>query len=141
MGNLKNREATQFSSTNQPRNRGRKPKKLKRFSEKFDVSEEELRDLFKVLLFDKNADELRDFLQNENKNDKLNDVPAVVSLCAEILLKEAEKGKSDFLIEILDRVYGKQKNIVEIQSPVDYEERKRVLAALLARDAEIDGRA
>ena len=102
--------ATRFSSTNQPKSNGRKPKLYTQLKDVYQVSAEEYRRIVQHLL--NCSKEEIEALQDAK------DTPIwVVNLCA-ALLTDTKRGASYILTELTDRLYGKPKQVTENYSEI-----------------------
>jgi hypothetical protein len=105
---------TQFSSTNQPANPGRKPSKLKKWIKENGVSNEDFIAVFKNLIASRTIEELQDMVKGDNKNK----LPVVVALCVSAFLHDMENGTLTAANTILDRIMGKPQIKTEITASV-----------------------
>jgi hypothetical protein len=118
MANKEPSPENRFSGERQPKTRRfRGPAKIKGFCKEFDLEIADYRRLMKNLLFGKTFDELKKFAAEEG--DKY---PAVVALIANTLIKESQRGKAVMLNGILDRLFGKVKQEISVESPYNAEE-------------------
>lgn len=102
--------ATRFSSTNQPKNSGRKPKLYTQLKEVYQVSAEEYRRIVQHLL---NCSKEEIEALKEAK-----DTPIwVLNICS-ALLADTKRGASYILTELTDRLYGKPKQVTENYSEI-----------------------
>lgn len=123
-----------FSSTNQPDRRGRKPSRLKKFIKEFDVSKDDVDRLFKGLIFSKSVNELKELVDGDNEQNQ----PVIVVLLVRAFLADIKNGTLHEVNTVLDRIYGKATQQVEVgekQSdiPEDPEER-RALAEQIKKE-------
>lgn len=96
---------TRFSSTNQPKNRGRKPHIYTIAKETCDISLDEYRKVVQLLM-NATKEEIKQLSDNP-------DTPIwVVNLCS-ALLTDTRKGITTLLSELTDRLYGKPKQVTE----------------------------
>lgn len=100
-------KGNRFSSTNQPQNRGRKPKLYTIAKKAYNVSREEWNDT-KLYLLQCSPSELDKIINNQ-------DTPMWVLILARGLKRNAAKGVTDVLDGIEDRLWGK----AEASSKVD----------------------
>ncbi len=75
----------QFSSTNQPANRGRKPSKLKKYFRDNSISSEDTKNAFKHVL-GLSIKQLQDIISDPSR-------PAIIAVAASAVLKDFTKGK------------------------------------------------
>jgi hypothetical protein len=102
--------ATRFSSTNQPKNNGRKPKLYTQLKDVYQVSAEEYKRIVQHLL-NCSKEEIKTLQEAK-------DTPIwVVNICS-ALLTDTKKGVSYILTELTDRLYGKPKQVTENYSEV-----------------------
>jgi hypothetical protein len=101
---------TQFSSTNQPENRGRKPSLLARYIKENGVSITDIKLMIGSFVFAYNTKEIATLLK-----DKDNPPPIGVSLILGALSDDLKKKSLGNLEKLMDRAYGRptQKDIVE----------------------------
>jgi hypothetical protein len=121
----------QFSSTYQPPSRGRKRSVLKKYLKDNGVSIQDLRLVFQNIII-KRISEL------ETLKEEAKELPAIVGFTVSALLKDYEAGKLDVCNSLLDRIWGKPVQQVEMGAirddiPEDPEER-RALAERLRRE-------
>ena|GEM_PF-1930044 len=149
--NLNKRTKTQFSSTNQPANRGRKPSAL-RFIRDQGISMTDIKKIIGSLIWDYDSEELASLLETvdvkiKDENGKLKTVkkpreplPMGISLIL-TALKEDLKSKSILNFErLMDRSYGKPAQKVNLNTktndiPNDPDERRKLMEQL---EKEID---
>lgn len=134
--------ATRFSATNQPARRGRLPSKLKKFVKDNRVSKSDVDAIFSNIIFGSTLEELQEMVKAGNK-EKL---PVIVALLISAFIADIKNGTLHEVNTVLDRIYGKATQQVEIGEssgdiPEDPEERralaeqiKKEIGAL--RDAE-----
>lgn len=100
IGKGKPPKGTPFTSENQPDNPGRKTSLLKKWIKDNGISIQDVRLVMKGIIMDNNIDDLK----------KIGDDPTESMLTRTIIkayLKDFEAGRIDTLNSILDRVYGK----------------------------------
>ena len=97
----------QFSSAYQPVNRGRKRSALRKFLKDNGVSLQDVRLVFQYLMVRK----MSDVKKLKEDADKL---PAIVGFTVSALLKDYEAGKLDTFNSLLDRIWGKPMQQVEL---------------------------
>ena len=123
-----------FSSTNQPAKRGRLPSKLKKFVKENSVSKSDVDAIFSHIIFGSTLEELQDMVKPGNK-EKL---PVIVALLISAFIQDIKKGTLSEVNTVLDRIYGKATQQLEIGDqksdiPEDPEER-RALAEQLKKE-------
>lgn len=133
VGKGKPPKETQFTSENQPVNAGRKPSLLKAYIHDNGVSIQDVRLVFKNIIFEKTQSELEDLLNDESQ-------PMLVRAIVGAYLKDFESGRIDIINSILDRIYGKADQSVNLSGMVETasltpEERKQRIAELEAKRA------
>jgi hypothetical protein len=96
---------TRFSSTNQPKNNGRKPKLYTQLKGVYKISQEEYRNVVLHLMQLSKAEVLN--------LAKAEDTPIWVVTICEAFLADIEKGTFYILSDLTDRVYGKPKQVTE----------------------------
>lgn len=101
-------KATQFSSTNQPPNAGRKPNKLKKYIKDNNLSMTDLVWIFQTIISQHTADEVKKMVETR-KDDKGGPLNALVWGFLYAWLKDCQKGWTGGGINtiMLDRAYGK----------------------------------
>lgn len=103
-------KATRFSSTNQPKNSGRKPHIYTQLKGVYQISVDEYR---KVVQFLMNSTKVE-----IKKLSEAQDTPIwMVNLCT-AFLTDTQKGTTYLLTELTDRLYGKPKQVTENYSEV-----------------------
>jgi hypothetical protein len=118
----------QFSSTYQPPNHGRKRSALKKYLKDNGVSIQDLRLVFQNLVI-KKLSELKTLKEEAEES------PAIIGFTVSALLKDYEAGKLDVCNSLLDRVWGKPVQQVEMGAirndiPDDPEERRAMAERL-----------
>lgn len=116
--------ATRFSSTNQPSKRGRLPSKLKKFVKDNSVSKADVDAIFSNIIFGSTLEELQDMVK-PGKKEKL---PVIVALLVSAFIADIKNGTLHEVNTVLDRIYGKATQQVEVGEkrsdiPDDPEER------------------
>ena len=127
--NLKN--GRPFSKENQPERRGRRKSNLKKFIKGYRVSQADVNSIFQNLIFNSTLEELKELVKGENENNQ----PVIVLLLVSAFLKDYEKGTLSEVNTVLDRIYGKATQQLEIGEqksdiPDDPEERKALAEQL-----------
>ncbi len=100
-----------FSTENQPKNRGRKPSKLKAFVEHNDLTSDDVTMLAKMIV-DKKEDELKSMIKDESN-------PMLARLFVRLFLEDWKTGRFDNLSKILDRAVGPVVNKSELSTKND----------------------
>lgn len=100
-----------FSSTNQPKKRGRRPSKLKKYIEDNTLSSTDIGAAAKYLL-PKSQTELENILQDK-------DVPILIRLFARAIVADLKNGNLRNLDKILDRGIGKPMATVDLKTTHD----------------------
>lgn len=131
VGKGKPPKETQFTSENQPANAGRKPSLLKAYIQDNGVSIQDVRLVFKNIIFEKTKEELDELLQDESQ-------PMLVRTITGAYLKDFEAGRIDIINSLLDRIFGKADQAIQLSGMVETasltpEERKARIAELLAK--------
>ena len=113
---LKNFEqGKRFTSTNQPLNRGRKKSRIDKFAKENNVSITDIRYLLKNIVFENSVEKLKEI----KKDPKLS---AFTVAAINAVLKDIENGSMNTLESMLNRMFGKPAQLVEIvrgESPAD----------------------
>ncbi|MCK4813007.1 MAG: hypothetical protein KAT14_03615 [Candidatus Marinimicrobia bacterium] len=86
-------KGNRFSSTNQPKNRGRKPSILKKYIKDNGVTTDDMLHCFKYVL-GKSMEELKEIIKDPKK-------PVVIVSAATAVLKDMTKGKMDNISTIM----------------------------------------
>lgn len=134
--NLPNENTNYFSSANQPARRGRLPSRLRKFVKDNRVSKADVDKIFSNLIFGSTLDDLQEMVKEENRGK----LPMIVVMCIQAFIADMKRGKMDYANSVLDRLYGKPCQSVEVAEhtsdiPSDPDER----AALAERiKAQID---
>ena len=126
--------ATRFSATNQPAKRGRLPSKLKKFVKDNSVSKSDVDAIFSNIIFGSTLEELQEMVEPGNK-EKL---PVIVALLISAFIADIKNGTLHEVNTVLDRIYGKATQQVEIGEqksdiPDDPDER-RALAEQIKKE-------
>ena len=114
----------QFSIAYQPANRGRKRSALRKFLKDNGVSLQDVRLVFQNLMV-KKMSEVRKL------KEEADGLPAIVGFTVAALLRDYEAGKLDTFNSLLDRIWGKPMQQVELGAirsdiPDDPEKRRRL---------------
>ena len=126
--------ATRFSATNQPAKRGRLPSKLKKFVKDNSVSKSDVDAIFSNIIFGSTLEELQEMVK-PGKKEKL---PVIVALLISAFIADIKNGTLHEVNTVLDRIYGKATQQVEIGEqksdiPDDPDER-RALAEQIKKE-------
>lgn len=126
--------ATRFSATNQPAKCGRLPSKLKKFVKDNSVSKSDVDAIFSNIIFGSTLEELQEMVKPGNK-EKL---PVIVALLISAFIADIKNGTLHEVNTVLDRIYGKATQQVEIGEqksdiPDDPDER-RALAEQIKKE-------
>lgn len=121
----------QFSKNRQPKNNGRRKSNLKHFIKQYSVSKTDVDSIFQNLIFNSSLEQLEELVKPENKSKQ----PVIVVLLVGAFLKDIEKGTLSEVNTVLDRIYGKATQQLEIGEqksdiPDDPEERKALAEQL-----------
>lgn len=100
-----------FSSTYQPKNNGRKPSKLRKYIKDNNLGIDDIRLVMKQVLA----------MDEEKLNEKIADTkaPMMIRLFIKAYLTDFKKGTLDNFEKLLDRVYGKATQNVEMQGGLE----------------------
>ena len=120
-----------FSSTRQPKKNGRKKSNLKGFIKQYSVSKSDVDSIFQNLIFNSSVDELKELVKPANKGKQ----PVIVVLLVGAFLEDIKNGTLHEVNTVLDRIYGKATQQLEIGEqksdiPDDPEERKALAEQL-----------
>ena len=131
VGKGKPPKETQFSSDNQPENNGRKPSLLKAYIQDNGVSIQDVRLVFKNIIFEKTKEQLDELLSDESQ-------PMLIRAIVGAYLKDFESGRIDIINSILDRIYGKADQSVQLSGMIETasltpDERRARIAELEAK--------
>ena len=124
----------QFSKNRQPKNNGRRKSNLKHFIKQYSVSKTDVDSIFQNLIFNSSLEQLEELVKPENKSKQ----PVIVVLLVGAFLKDIEKGTLSEVNTVLDRIYGKATQQVEVgekQSDIPEDpEGRRALAELIKKE-------
>lgn len=126
--------ARRFTTSNQPKKRGRLPSKLKKFIKENAISKSDVDKIFTNLIFASTIEELQEMIK-PGKKEKL---PVIVVLLISAFIADMNKGTLHEVNTVLDRIYGKASQQVEISEsasdiPSDPAER-RAMAEQIKRE-------
>lgn len=100
-------KGNRFSSTNQPANRGRKPRLYKTIVKSgYNIGRDEFINVERTLI--QNTKEELDEIA------KKDDTPIWVAIICRALIRSGAKGEIQILNDMSDRIFGKQKQEIEI---------------------------
>jgi hypothetical protein len=110
--NFKGAKGKRFGEGQTREGCGRKPNVLKGLIEKFDISADDINNIFKNVIFSHTFGELQKMVENDKEVKKL---PALEVMIISAFLQDIKKGSLVSIMQILDRVIGKptQKDIIE----------------------------
>lgn len=116
-----------FSSTNQPKNPGRKKSQLKDFVKTCNVSSSDVMKVFQHLIFGSTVEELKELVKPANQGSQ----PVIVILLVKAFLEDMKNGTLREANTVLDRVLGKPVQQLTIENavseiPEDPEERRKL---------------
>lgn len=116
-----------FSSTNQPKNPGRKKSQLKDFVKTCNVSSSDVIKVFQHLIFGSTVEELKELVKPSNQGKQ----PVIVILLVKAFLEDMKNGTLREANTVLDRVLGKPVQQLTIENavseiPEDPEERRKL---------------
>lgn len=111
-----NQEGVKFTSTRQPKNAGRKPSRFKKILESLDgvgqtISQEDYERITKTLLT-MTGEELSKIAQDKS-------TPIAIVLVANAISGDLNNQRMDNLEKLLDRIFGKSTNKVDVTSKGD----------------------
>ena len=104
-------KATQFSKTNQPKNPGRKPSRLRKYLKDNHLGNDDVSIIMKTLL-EKSREELQELIKKPR-------IPILIAGAAAAMLKDMVKGHSFTLQWLTERGYGKAKELIEHSGKID----------------------
>lgn len=108
--NFKGATGQRFSSTNQPKNSGRKKNVFKKFQEKYELSSDDVNTLIEYLL-SLSGEKLMKIVKDNKQS-------ALVMNMASAVLHGIKKGDLTAVERLLDRKIGKPKDVVEIKGNI-----------------------
>lgn len=116
-----------FSSTNQPKNPGRKKSQLKDFVKTCNVSSSDVIKVFQNLIFGSTVEELKELVKPANQGRQ----PVIVILLVKAFLEDMKNGTLREANTVLDRILGKPVQQLSIENtvseiPEDPEERRKL---------------
>ena len=116
-----------FSSTNQPKNPGRKKSQLKDFIKTYNISSSDVIKVFQNLILVSTVDELKELVKLANQGSQ----PVIVILVVKAFLKDMKNGTLREANTIIDRILGKPVQQLTIENavseiPEDPEERRKL---------------
>lgn len=116
-----------FSSTNQPKNPGRKKSQLKDFVKTCNVSSSDVIKVFQHLIFGSTVEELKELVKPANQGSQ----PVIVILLVKAFLEDMKNGTLREANTVLDRILGKPVQQLTIENavseiPEDPEERRKL---------------
>ena len=116
-----------FSSTNQPKNPGRKKSQLKDFVKTCNVSSSDVIKVFQHLIFGSTVEELKELVKPANQGNQ----PVIVILLVKAFLADMKNGSLREANTVLDRILGKPVQQLTIENavseiPEDPEERRKL---------------
>jgi len=117
--NLENGKGTQFKPGQSGNLKGRKPSRLKQFIKEYDVTKEDINILFKNLIFNYTPSQLVELLKKKDNKKENDDLPAGVAALISGILHDIKRGDMKVFNLILDRVYGKSKESLNVFGGVD----------------------
>jgi hypothetical protein len=129
--------ATRFTAENQPKKRGRKPSKLKGLIKKYDLPKQDVDAIIQNLLFDHTVGELEKIASDDEKKSAL---PAFAAYLMVLLEKSTAKGDIRPFSYLLDRVYGKPTQVLDVHQPDD-DKLPKSLSELMELEKVLDARA
>jgi len=119
---------TQFSSTNPPRNPGRKPNILKKFIKEYDVSKQDVETIIKNLTWNYSAKQLKALYKSLSSNsaseippelqpfvNKHGELPAGITVIISGIMHDVQRGDMKVTNSLLDRVYGKAAEKIDVK--------------------------
>jgi hypothetical protein len=115
--NFKGARGKRFGEGQTREGNGRKPNILKGLIEKFDISADDINNVFKNVIFSHTMGELQDMISGKN----VKDLPAPEVMIISAILQDTKKGSLMSLMQVLDRIIGKptQKDIIEFSDLPD----------------------
>lgn len=116
-----------FSSTNQPKNPGRKKSQLKDFVKTYNISSSDVIKVFQHLIFGSTVEELKELVKPANQGRQ----PVIVILLVKAFLEDMKNGTLREANTVLDRILGKPVQQLSIENtvseiPEDPEERRKL---------------
>ena len=111
--NLDKGKNTQFQPGQSGNPTGRKPSRLKKFIKDFDVTKSDIDALVKNILFNYSFDDLRKLYKSLDEHEQSSMSAGVAALVSGIL-HDVKRGDIKATNSLLDRVYGKPKESMDI---------------------------
>ncbi len=127
----------QFSSTYQPKNRGRKPSQLRKFIKDNNIDREDVALMIKNVLFSRSYDQLTEMLQDTKQ-------PMIIRLFIKSFLSDFKRGSLINLNYMLDRAFGTPQQEVNVSGNINidqltFEEREAIIDEYLAGKGYMPG--
>jgi Mor family transcriptional regulator len=121
--NFKGAKGKRFGEGQTWKGNGRKPNRLKELTQKYNISSDDINNIFKNILFPHTFGELQEMIASdeEKKIYPAKDLPVLEVMIISACLQDIKKGSLMSVMQILDRVIGKptQKDIVEFSDIPD----------------------
>jgi hypothetical protein len=131
--NFKGARGKRFGEGQSQEGNGRKPNVLKHLIEKYEISADDINNIFKNVVFPHTMGELQGMLSGKQAKD----LPALEVMIISALLQDTKKGSLMGIMQILDRIIGKPSQNVDITTSSNFEvismtqkERKEYIMAL-----------
>jgi hypothetical protein len=106
---------TRFSSTNQPKKRGRKPSIFKKWAKENDISEKDIKSLMLNLTFAYTVGEVKELIKQAEEGEKAGNADKLPLGIAQFLagsVRDINRGDLKAWWNMLDRAYGKPEKTV-----------------------------
>ena len=100
-----------FSSTNQPKNKGRKPSSVKKYIKSNNLNYNDVSAMAKYII-PLTQSQISDLVKDEK-------APFMMRLFARSIMEDMKKGYMDNILKLLDRAVGKPKEQVELSGGLD----------------------
>jgi hypothetical protein len=108
--NFKGAKRKRFGEGQSREGNGRKPNVLKRLVENYNISAQDINNIFKNVVFPHTMGELQDMVSGK----KAKDLPALEVMIISTLLQDTKKGSLMGIMQILDRIVGKPMQSMDI---------------------------
>jgi hypothetical protein len=108
--NFKGARGKRFGEGQSREGNGRRPNVLGRLIEVYNISVQDINNIFKNVVFPHTMGELQDMVSGKNAKD----LPALEVMIISALLQDTKKGSLMGIMQILDRVMGKPSQSVDI---------------------------
>jgi hypothetical protein len=137
--NFKGARGKRFGEGQSLKGNGRRPNVLSKLIEAYDISAQDINNIFKNVVFPHTMGELQDMVSDK----KAKDLPALEVMIISAILQDTKKGSLMGLMQILDRIIGKPMQSMDITTSGSIEivtitpkEREKRIKELLKKTGE-----